>query len=99
MIKRSNILSLAVGTAIVLFAFGKSASAADVGAVTAACDRTAGCNYTINGAGDISGCSPHACFYCPNDGKRQCFPVGRVVPTGSKNPIVGITKNKAGNRL
>ena len=70
---RSISLSFAVATAIALFAFGQSASAAPIGAVVKACDRTEGCNYTLNKAGDLSGCSKKACFYCPNDGKRQCI--------------------------
>jgi len=73
MITRSTTFGFAVATALVLFAFGTPASAAPIGAVVKACDRTAGCNYTLNKAGDISGCSKHACFYCPNDGKRQCI--------------------------
>jgi hypothetical protein len=62
-----------------------TASAADVKAVLDACDNTSNCGYTINGSGDISGCSGETCFYCPNDGKRECFGVGaaRVQP-GSK---------------
>lgn len=60
------------------------ASAAPIQDVLGACDRTPGCSYTANGSGDVSGCSPHACFYCPNDGKRECFPVGaRQVNRGS----------------
>ncbi|PDT75523.1 hypothetical protein [Bradyrhizobium sp. C9] len=72
---RAISLSFAVATAVALFALGQSASAAPVGAVVKACDRTAGCNYSLNKAGDLSGCSSKVCFYCPNDGKRQCFPV------------------------
>ena len=77
MITRATTLSFAVAATMVLLAFGKPASAAPIGAVVKACDRTPGCNYTLNKAGDLSGCSKHACFYCPNDGKRQCFPVGQ----------------------
>ena len=72
---RAISLGFAVATAIALFTFGQSAFAAPIGAVVKACDRTAGCNYTLNKAGDLSGCSSKACFYCPNDGKRQCFGV------------------------
>ena len=70
---RSMSLSFAVATAIALFTLGQSASAAPIGAVVKACDRTEGCNYTLNKAGDLSGCSKKACFYCLNDGKRQCI--------------------------
>ncbi len=77
MITRSATLSFAIAATMAVLAFGKPASAAPIGAVVKACDRTAGCNYNVNNKnGDLSGCSKHACFYCPNDGKRQCFPTG-----------------------
>ncbi|UGY03559.1 hypothetical protein [Bradyrhizobium quebecense] len=72
---RAISLGFAVATAIALFTFGQSVFAAPIGAVVKACDRTAGCNYTLNKAGDLSGCSSKVCFYCPNNSKRQCFPV------------------------
>lgn len=53
------------------------AHAASVNDVLEACDRTPGCGYSQNKKnGDVSGCSKNACFYCPADGKRQCFSVG-----------------------
>ena len=70
------------------------ASAAPVDDVIRACDRTAGCNYKIEGNG-ISGCSPNACFRCPADGSRQCSQVpqqSRTQPGSSPpggGPIVG----------
>lgn len=66
------------------------AVAAPVKKVLSACDRTSGCNYTINDKnGDISGCSQQSgtCFYCPNDGKRQCFAV-RQLPQGGRRPVL-----------
>ena len=69
------------------------AAAAPVDAVIGACDRTAGCNYKIEGNG-ISGCSPNACFRCPADGSRQCTQVpqqSRTQPGGTPGagPAVG----------
>lgn len=64
------------------FVFGmlpsiQPAHAASVNDVLGACDRTPGCGYSQNKKnGDVSGCSKNACFYCPADGKRQCFSVG-----------------------
>ncbi len=58
--------------------------------VLGACDNTAGCSYSINDkTGDISGCSKTSgkCFYCPNDGKRQCFAIRQIPPPG-KRPVV-----------
>lgn len=69
-----------------------AAMAASVNAVLGACDNTPGCNYTINDKnGDISGCSTgsNTCFYCPNDGKRECFQVGKRVTSGTPKPIAG----------
>lgn len=66
------------------------AGAAPVKNVLSACDRTSGCNYTINDKnGDISGCSQQSgtCFYCPNDGKRQCFAV-RKIPSDGRTPAL-----------
>ena len=65
-----------------------SAQAADAGAVLGACDRTAGCGYSQNkDNGDISGCSKQACFYCPADGKHQCFGVGMTKGKANGKPI------------
>lgn len=70
-----------------------AAPAADVKAVLGACDNTPGCNYTINSKnGDITGCSTGSgtCFYCPNDGKRECMAVpARVQPGETPNYIGG----------
>jgi hypothetical protein len=71
-------------------AFSSEAAAAPVKKVLGACDNTPGCNYSINDKnGDISGCSTKSgtCFYCPNDGKRQCFAV-RQLPTAGKRPVL-----------
>jgi hypothetical protein len=78
--------------------FSTPASAASVDDVTSACDNMAAakagsCSYTINKAGDINGCSEHSCFYCPNDGKRECFAVRQVSPqklppSFNKTPMV-----------
>lgn len=79
---------LAVWAAI-LFATSL-ASAAPVSDVLGACDKLAKqgqCSYTINDKnGDISGCTKSSsCFYCPNDGKRQCFQVRQ----GDTRPVPG----------
>lgn len=63
------------------------AAAASVEATIAACDKMdaaspGSCGYSINKRGDIQGCSKSGCFYCPNDGKRECIAV-RKVPTHS----------------
>jgi hypothetical protein len=61
--------------------------AADATAVLGACDKDPKCGYTGAKNGDISGCSQHACFYCPADGKHQCFGVGaRTKPGGKPRP-------------
>jgi hypothetical protein len=73
------------------FSFAPPAEAASRSAVLAACNRTAGCGYTKNkDNGDISGCSRQSgkCFYCPNDGKKQCFGVGRTLPAAGKLPKI-----------
>src|SRR5262245_8265981 len=66
------------------------AHAAPIKDVLSACDKTAGCSYSINDkTGDISGCSTKSgkCFYCPNDGKKECFAVRRL-PQGTEKPIL-----------
>jgi hypothetical protein len=65
------------------------AQAAPVNDVLGACDRTAGCDYKTNKAGDISGCSKQACFYCPNDGKRECFGVGARAGKAASKGVAG----------
>ncbi len=71
---RNVLIALAPFFALIASALSSApAAAADAGAVIRACDRTAGCSYwhdKVNGG--ISGCSPHACFTCPADGKHQC---------------------------
>lgn len=83
-------LLTAIAAALVASAgLSPNAVAAPVKKVLSACDRTSGCNYTINDKnGDISGCSQQSgtCFYCPNDGKRQCFAV-RQLPQRGRHPI------------
>jgi hypothetical protein len=78
--------------------FSTPASAASVDDVTAACDNMAAakagsCSYTINKAGDINGCSEHSCFYCPNDGKRECFAVRQGGHVNTKIPPSFNTNN------
>jgi hypothetical protein len=56
------------------------ALAAPVDQVLSACDKMAAsggnCGYSINEKnGDITGCTSNSCFYCPNDGKRECIAV------------------------
>lgn len=83
-----------VSAALVLCALctaAPEAEAASRSAVLSACNRTAGCGYTKNDKnGDISGCSRQSgkCFYCPNDGKKQCFGVGRTLPPVGKLPVI-----------
>ncbi len=72
------------------FGLGVEADAAPIKKVLGACDNTPGCSYSINDkTGDISGCSTQSgkCFYCPNDGKRQCMAVRRL-PTSGKRPVL-----------
>lgn len=79
-------------SAAVVAAFVSHASvAANVKDVLGACDNTEGCGYSINDKnGDISGCSKQTCFYCPNDGKRECFQVREQAPDGAKpNHLAG----------
>jgi hypothetical protein len=67
-----------------------AAEAAPIKKLLGACDNTPGCSYSINDkTGDISGCSKTSgkCFYCPNDGKRQCFAIRQIPPPG-KRPVV-----------
>ena len=74
-----------------LWCLATPAEAASRSAVLSACNRTAGCGYTRNkDNGDISGCSRQSgkCFYCPNDGKKQCFGVGRTLPPQGKVPVI-----------
>lgn len=84
---RGTMTAAVVAAALMWPAFGLQAEAAPIKKVLSACDKTSGCNYTINDKnGDISGCSRQSgtCFYCPNDGKRQCFAVRQVPPPGKK---------------
>jgi len=65
--------------------------AATVEQVTAACDRTKGCNYHTDNNGDLVGCSTgsHTCFTC--SGKtRECQAIAKR-GDGSTKP------GKAGN--
>ncbi|MEW5790982.1 MAG: hypothetical protein ACOY4L_04730 [Pseudomonadota bacterium] len=80
-----RVLLLSAALAVVALATSGEAPAADVNAVLKACDNTPGCGYSIDQkTGDISGCSTKSgtCFYCPNDGKRQCFQVRQQVAKG-----------------
>jgi hypothetical protein len=80
------------GLALAALIFGAApspAAAADAGAVVKACERTPGCGYSSNKAGDITGCSPHACFYCPADGKHSCFQVRKGGRPGGPGVTIG----------
>ena len=70
--------------------------AADAGAVLGACDRTPGCDYHQEKNGDVSGCSKQACFYCPADGKKQCFGVGARTGKGAGK---GVAVNVGGVKV
>ena len=92
-VNRSNrkllvaVLSLAFFGELV---WGSALNATPIKKVLAACDNTPGCGYSINKKnGDISGCSKTSgkCFYCANDGKRQCVAVRRAV-TQDRIPVV-----------
>lgn len=89
--RRSLAILSAALTLSALTAFATPAESASRSAVLSACNRTAGCGYTKNDKnGDISGCSRQSgkCFYCPNDGKKQCFGVGRTLPPAGKLPVI-----------
>lgn len=69
---------------------GSTLNATPINKVLGACDNTPGCSYSINKKnGDISGCSTKSkkCFYCANDGKKQCLAV-RAGQTKDKLPVV-----------
>lgn len=86
-----SILCTAVMVSALLWPAAAPAEAASRSAVLSACNRTAGCGYTKNkDNGDISGCSRQSgkCFYCPNDGKKQCFGVGRTLPPAGRLPVI-----------
>jgi hypothetical protein len=87
--------------AATLWALSQPVSAASVNDVLGACDRTAGCGYSQNKNGDISGCSKNACFYCPADGSRQCTGVtkARTAGKGGKGQvdIGGVKLDRAGS--
>jgi hypothetical protein len=73
-------------TSIVLLAaatLSRPAAAADAGAVIGACERDPKCVYGSAKDGSLTGCSEHACFICPADGKHQC----NQVQTGGKAGI------------
>ena len=80
----------------IVFALPLSApsAAAPIKDVLAACDKSASCGYSIDKKGDITGCDTNAnggqgqCFYCANDGKRDCIAV-RKVPGGKLKAIKG----------
>lgn len=77
--------------ALLCISLGAGANAAPIKKVLGACDNTPGCNYKKNKKnGDISGCSTTSgkCFYCPNDGKKQCFAIGRQLLQGDKLPVL-----------
>lgn len=85
-----GILALSV-VGLMTLPLAADAYAAPIKKVLAACDRTPGCGYSIDDkTGDIAGCSKKSgkCFYCPNDGKRQCFAVGRRLPQDQRKPVL-----------
>ena len=75
---------------------------ANVKDVLGACDRTPGCNYTINKKdGVISGCSTQSgvCFNCGKDGKCSgTDPKARKVGKGRAVNIGGVAKYRPGKR-
>ena len=88
--KRGTLSAFFVAS-LLCFAVSTGASAAPIKKVLGACDNTPGCDYSINKKnGDISGCSKKSgkCFYCPNDGKKQCFAIGRKLPQGGNLPAL-----------
>jgi hypothetical protein len=83
--RRLKALTFLICLASIPLAFLQEADAASVNAVLSACDRTEGCGYSINDKnGDISGCSKSGCFYCANDGKRECVGVSQASRAGVK---------------
>ena len=106
-------MTILAGTATLLLAetISAPAHAASKGASTkkvlGACSRTAGCQWSIDPDGNVSGCSPHACFTC-NGTTGTCKPLvekgtaGRLrTGTGSNAGTTTAnsgTSNNAGNR-
>jgi hypothetical protein len=83
--------------ALVSLATSTPASAygeAPVKAVLAACDRTEGCNYSVTKGGNITGCSPHACFDCSPKTGKCISPDAKRGPTGNR-PVLGGTAGNA----
>ena len=86
-------LLLALG-AVAALAAGP-ARAAPVEDVVAACDKMAdekpgSCRYTVTKDG-LGGCTRNGCFFCPADGKRQCYPM-RSSSQGGSHVEVGPVK-------
>jgi hypothetical protein len=83
---------------LMLAAFGHvPANAEDVIDVIRACEQIAGCDYSVAGNGDVSGCArkpnagPGSCFWC--DGKTgECISV-RLLPGGKRLPVAGDVLN------
>lgn len=95
---KSIFQKLATITAVcILWSIGTSA-AAPIKDVLRACDKSSTCGYSIDKQGDISGCDTNAnggkgqCFYCANDGKRECIAV-RKVPGGKLKAVGGDVLN------
>ena len=90
----SNLCKCLAIAAISALPLAAPAAAAPIKDVLAACDKSATCGYSIDKKGDISGCDTNAnggqgqCFYCANDGKRDCIAV-RKVPGGKLKAING----------
>jgi hypothetical protein len=86
---------------LMLVAMSSLSGAATVEQVTAACDKTKGCNYTTASDGDIVGCSTgsHTCFVCDNK-TRNCISItkrgdGKYGPGKATN--IGGVKLPAGS--
>lgn len=87
MLYRQHVPKMLLIAALMSGAALLDAEAAPIKKVLGACDNTPGCSYSISDkTGDISGCSTQSgkCFYCPNDGKRQCFAVRQIPPQGKR---------------
>ncbi len=86
---------LASAALLAFVSLATPAMAAPIKAVLKACDNTPGCGYSINKKnGDISGCSTTTgkCFYCANDGKRECISLAKPAPDHSRQPAVRAPK-------
>lgn len=80
---KSAAACLATACAAVFLAVTPSV-AAPISAVVAACDRTPGCDYSVDVSGGITGCSAVTCFTC-SPKTKECI----AVRSGNKPPVKG----------